>query len=724
MSRNIRKWIPLAVMLIGMTVYLQQQFDYLFECPSCHLFVDSSDGLKNYWTAAYYVKHDDTGIWSKGMNYPYGEHVVYTDNQPIVSAILKAIDAVIPMDEHVIGTINMLMVISLIIAALVLYLILREFGLPRWYAAIMSIPIALLSPQIARFNGHYSLAYACYLPVFLLLLIRWAKGGFSLGKGAILTAWIVFMGFTHLYFFFIASLLLLAFAFTHWLLRRFKLSRASIRSVAVMLLAATVVYGSVKVTDTVKDRPETVYGMYVYTAKLKGTFLPWYAPMNTVWEGIGKSRPNIEGTAYLGAPVVLLFLPILVWSVVMMRRRYFKKAIASRGNNRLGREPAHPLVLFISGFLVWFVATGWFYEIGGEKLVDLFPVIGQFRSLGRVAWVSYYIFGLSTAYAMYSIVHAKEARWKAVALTIFFSVSTLFWIWEGHAYLESEVLTRPISTNNTFKGSTPYSDMLDRLQLDADHFQAILQFPTASCCAEKISIDRGAWWMRQSWQCAWETGLPIVNTQMSRTSVGQTLSLIQLLSDPYIEKVRMRDMDSRPFILLVGQEEKYKIDAERRLVSLADSLDQINDVIVYSLNAEAFNQEGQPQNRQPLFAIDFDDEATELSFDGSGAFYSEGDFREFFSFQDTFTTRSVLQFSAWSHLGPRSPIFANVRHDIYNTSGDRVHRAEYNQFTYSPHNVIGNWIETSFYLGVDGSGATHRFYVGPEGSWLDNVRFY
>ena len=94
MAALLRKWAPLIAMVVIMTTYLHRQFEMVFKCPSCHLFVDSADGLKNYFTGAYFVKHDGFGVWSEGMNYPYGEHVVYTDNQPIISMILKAVDMI------------------------------------------------------------------------------------------------------------------------------------------------------------------------------------------------------------------------------------------------------------------------------------------------------------------------------------------------------------------------------------------------------------------------------------------------------------------------------------------------------------------------------------------------------------------------------------------------------------------------------------------------------
>jgi len=721
MAAFLRKWAPLIAMVVVMTTYLHVQFEMIFKCPSCHLFVDSADGLKNYFTGAYFVKHDDFGIWSQGMNYPYGEHVVYTDNQPVVSMILKAVNEAIPMDQHVIGTINMLMILSLILAAICLYFIMRNLGLPRWYSAILAIPIALLSPQVARFNGHYSLAYAFYLPLFLLLLIRWVKTGSGLARGALLTGWIAFMGFTHLYFFFIASVFLIFFGFVHWAFRRFKWNRITARTAMIVLASTFIVYGTVKVTDTIEDRPETVYGLYVYTAKLKGTFLPWFGPYTETWQSMGKTRPDIEGTSYLGAPAVLLFLPIVLWMILMVRRRYFKRNKAASGQRRLERDPAHPLILFSSGLLVWFVATGWIYSIGAGALVDIFPVIGQFRSLGRIAWIFYYVCGITTAYALYNIAKAKEARWKRIAWTAATVLLTAAWIWEGHAYIQTEVLDRPISENKIFRGTTPYIDLLDQNDLTPDDFQASFQIPIASIGSEKIAIERGYWWMRQSWQCAWETGLPIITSAMSRTSVSQSLDMVQLLSDPWIRKKRLDHMDDRPLLLLVGREEKRRIPAENRLVTLATSLGPVNDVDVYILPISAFENIEPVPEISPIISASFENGDDAFSLSGKASFLSEETMEMFYTFQDTFTSRGVLEFSAWTRLGPRTPFFANIRHEVANTAGNVVLRDDFNRYNIPIHNVIGNWVETKFYFSVDGSGAKHSFFIDPPGARLDSM---
>jgi hypothetical protein len=722
MFAGLRKYIPIATLIAGMSFYLLSQFNEVIKCPSCHVFVDSGDGLKNYFTPAYFVKHDPAGLWSNGMNYPYGEHIVYTDNQPIISLLMKAAGTVIDMDEHVIGTINMLMIISLLIAAICLFLLLRSMGLPRWYAALMSVPLAILSPQIARFNGHYSLAYVFYLPLFLLLLVEWGKSGLGWKRGIWLVAWVVFMGFTHLYFFFIAMVFLVCFAFVHFLLGRFRWNKTVSRALVVILASASIVYGTVKGSDPITDRPDTVYGINVYTAKPAGAFLPPYRQANKIWEKLGAHRPDIEGRSYIGAPGVLLLPLVLLFAMISVVRRYVLKRNPLDAKLRLDSNPGHPVIIYCSSILVWFIATGWIYEQGGGILVDWFPVIGQFRSLGRLAWIFYYALGIYTVYAMYIVVRTTHHRLARTGMIGVFAILTAFWIWEAHTYLNETVTDKRFSTNTTFSPDTPFSDLLSKNGYDSGDFQAILQFPLVSIGAEKIKIERGAWFMRQAWQCAWETGLPIVNSVMSRTSMSQTMSLIQLISDPYIDKVRLKDMDERPLVLLASKDRKPLIKAEKRVIALADSIGEVNDMRVFTISIDKLAKYSDPPADRYVYKKDFDDQKTDLAFTGQGALLTVRPRTETFSFTDTFTTRKVLEYSSWSYLGTRTPVFVSIRHEIFNTAGDMVKRTDYNMHTYDPHNVIGNWIETRFFFGVDGSGAVHKFYVEPGESWVDKIR--
>ena len=78
-----------AVLLV-IALLMAVLFGPVFWHPGRYLFSTIEDGLKNYYTAIWYVHHD-AGWWFTGMNYPFGEHVVFTDNQPLLSFVLAAL---------------------------------------------------------------------------------------------------------------------------------------------------------------------------------------------------------------------------------------------------------------------------------------------------------------------------------------------------------------------------------------------------------------------------------------------------------------------------------------------------------------------------------------------------------------------------------------------------------------------------------------------------------
>ncbi len=64
------------------------------------------DGMKNYFTYLYHIKYDSTFWVFEGMNYPFGENIVFTDNQPLLSNIVKWIYNITPMSNETLISIH------------------------------------------------------------------------------------------------------------------------------------------------------------------------------------------------------------------------------------------------------------------------------------------------------------------------------------------------------------------------------------------------------------------------------------------------------------------------------------------------------------------------------------------------------------------------------------------------------------------------------------------
>ena len=708
----MRSWLhksgPFTFMLLTMVVIVSCRFQKLIACPSCYLFANGSDGLKNYFTSAFFVRHDP-GWWFGGMNYPYGEHIVYTDNQPIWSLIMKAIHQLFPMQEHVIGMTNMLLLAALVVCCVVMYYLLRAFNLPRWYAALMSIPIALLSPQIERFNGHYSLAYTCYIPLLILLAVRWYRQPAAIKRAIPLYVAIIFMGFTHLYYLFIALVLIFMHALIRLIGQHFRPDRKMIGALGIVLAAAVTVYGIVKLTDPVHDRPQDVYGVDVYTAKAEGTFLPWYEPFNQWWEALHIGRPDVEGISYVGLALTLLTPVLLWWAVRFVRRRRRKKS----GTNMCD----HPAFWMLAGTGVWLFATGWIYAIGAGVLLDIFPVLGQFRSLGRLAWIFYYTVAISAVYWGYLWLRNKRFRRSVVTMAL---VLLALWSGEGLGHLWQST-TGVFRANLVFRHTTPFADILEKQQLSPDHFQAILQFPSLLIGPEKVTISRGGWYIAQSMQCAWETGIPIISSMMSRTSVSQAMDYIELTSIDAKEKHRLSLMDERPVLLIAAQDQLEPY--ERNIVDQATYLGKVNHVDLFALDVSTLSTIKPPGDQAwtRLSLKSFDDQAAHKTYRGSGAFQNGDDWSVIFEVPDTALRQGEYALQLMAYIAHDSPPLPVIREEWIDADGSVLKVIQHSHFNFVLSEADGPWLKLVVPFQASQKAIHHRFTLETSGAIIDEM---
>ena len=701
---------PFLILFVITLTYLYFRFEKLIKCPSCYLFSDGGDGLKNYFTVAYYVHHDK-GLWFHGMNYPYGEHPVYTDNQPVWSMLMKLVNLIFPMEQHVVGTMNMLLIASLAIAVVAIYFLLREFNLPKWYAALVSLPIVFLSPQLERMNGHYSLAYVCYLPLFLLLFVRWQRK-MSWQRSLGLVLFIAWTGFTHLYFFFIAVAFMIAYFVVLWVRNRFKWKSKLSRLLLVVIATGITVYLPVKLTDPVKDRPKEVYGLYVFAATRAGTFLPWYGEWHKTWtEKYHLKAIDLESHSYLGIAGVLLLPFILIYAIrnlVLRRRR----------EELLNASDTSPGVMVWAGFLVWFMATGWFYMAGGSILIDTFPVLGQFRSLGRLAWIFYFVYNCFAVWFVYEGIKALRRGWLKTACIGLAALLFTTWMYEASIFTH-ESTKHVYHDNHILRGDKPFLELLHQHGMKPDDFQAILQVPLIIIGTENLPVHRGHWEFNNTLQCAWETGLPIVNYNMSRTSVSHALSLLQLISTPDIPKVRLTDMNDKP--LLLTAHVAQLLPTEQGLIDLADSLGMVGTMGLYKLDISDFNEPMAPDTAQWEILVDesFEQTPSAHAFEGNGAHTSIAD-SVYLTFVDT-TIHTELSFSCWVYIASDVAGFPATRIIQYGPDDVQLDEQVYSIHSFNPWQVKGNWVEVTFLLQSKVQSAQYDFSILTDGALIDKV---
>lgn len=156
--KDFKKGILLTLVLSFAVLYLF--FGPLMKDPNHVYFSPGGDGLKSYAAAVYHVDHDSTLFRANIQNYPYGEMAFFADCQPMVSIPVKMISQVgIDLRPYLIGIMNLSMLLSIALAAFFIYLLLVEFKVSWWFAAIAAVGISMLSPQIGRLGGHFSLSH-------------------------------------------------------------------------------------------------------------------------------------------------------------------------------------------------------------------------------------------------------------------------------------------------------------------------------------------------------------------------------------------------------------------------------------------------------------------------------------------------------------------------------------------------------------------------------------
>jgi hypothetical protein len=571
-----------ATLLVGLVAFALSAlvFDRVLLRPDAVLFGAWGDGLKNYFTPAWALARD-TGWRFTGMHHPWGEHLTYTDAQPTLLFLLRGLDRLgLPVQGHVVGWLNALMLLSLVPAAMLHFRLLRHYRVPLAFAGWTALVIAFLSPQVHRWHGHYALGYAWAVPLvwWLALKATGRSGARGWAWTAGLTAVILALGFVHLYYLLIAAALLGAYAVVAAFGRR-RATGPAARALAAALLSFGLAYAWMAWSDPVDDRTAAPWGFTHYRAGFESVFTPVEGPFRDLWRFFLRMRtPNPEGYAYVGLPGLLLLI-LLVLRVAARWRRPGPPALRRRPWRMALPEdlglwlPAAGLVLLFSMALP--------FRWGLEGLLEALPPLRQFRSPGRMAWAFYAVWTTAAAVFLHRGWRALSRPGGRTAATLLVGALTLVWSLEAWA-----------NVKHFRRGGFPPNDLvtgrfgpaLSAAGRSPEDFQAILSLPFYHNGSEKLYVERGpgalAWGMR----AALETGLPLYDVMLSRTSLSQTLTAASLVSRFGPVPALLDTLDGRP--LLVLQAGGAPTDRERALLALADTVWAGPDYALLSLPPE------------------------------------------------------------------------------------------------------------------------------------------
>lgn len=583
-QRVRRYWAGMLLVGALATLLVAKFFPGEIRYPNDYLNAVSGDSIKNYFVFEYYT-HYDSGQLFTGMNYPRGEHINYPDMQPLLAVPLAwARQLGLPLADYGIGLVNLGLLLALVVTAVVLYVILYRLCLPVWYAGLAALLITFMAPQIDRFQGHMSLAYACFVPIQWYCIIRMLELPTRRRWYLFIGVFNLLVGLLTAYHLAIGSFLLLGhipvLAWQRGWRRTWPLAWRMFMTAVLPLLAFRVWLG---LTDPITDRPSNPYGLLTAHATFRSVFAPGHEPLKQVWQFLFETDdPIFEGQVYVGV-VGLLILLCTGWLVL----RYLR-----RGQWRRVTVPVLPTGLRTSlwaAALVLVAAMAMPLRLPGfSGLTEYLGPLKQFRALGRFAWPFYYIFSAYAAFYIYRLWrYLRQHRAPGFATSW---LLPLLLLWGGEAVW----YVRPIAENIESRSVkdklvgeySNYQQLLGWSAFKPTDFQAILPLPYFIVGTDKIDMGATEQAAYQSYKTALNLHLPLLTMFMARSSVSETLRLTQLLSSSLVAKTLLPTLPSAKPILLVVTPETLR-PAEQRLVSMAQLIRATPEVSLYALPISA-----------------------------------------------------------------------------------------------------------------------------------------
>ena len=528
--------------------------------------------MQIYYETLYHVKFD-TEFWRQSsINYPYGESIFFTGAMPFINNLAKLFGH--SAGPFGVGLINLLMLFSPVIGAVFMYAIFKHLRLPWHYSAVCACGIAFLSPQLARFTGHYSLSWVFLIPSLLYLLLRFYD--FPNVRRSFLIAFVVFLGATtHLYF----LAFFLALGIAYWIALFFTNDRGfgrigfCLKHAGIQFaLPVAILEFLVKMSDHVTDRTQYPWGYLVFHSNKSGVFFPFSKPYQGLFEMIWKhSDVEFEGLAYVGLVAIIGLLTIIGIQCYKLIRLKFRLVLTVTDNKVLN------IFFWTSLFLLWISFANPFLH-GNEDWLVYFGPMKQFRAIGRFAWVFFYVMNIVAVYRSYKVAQHNK---YILAVVLFFIPGMLLYDMFYSIHDVQDSLNNHIVELQDEKNELPQDAWLKNF--NASTYQAILPLPYFHSGSENLTRQpHDLEIINCSYLVSLKTGLPMMGVVSGRVSLGETMKLFPIVLDPLRPIPVLKDLpDNRPLLLVVRPD---ALDAnEKRILSLSKHIATSDKYGIYSI---------------------------------------------------------------------------------------------------------------------------------------------
>lgn len=495
----------------------------------------TNDSLKNYYTYVYHIKNDPSLLEFTGMNYPYGEHIVYTDCQPILTFLMRLMPFT---HSYLVGIMHGLIFLSFIVSPLILYRIFRLLQLDAFFSFFVALALALLSPQFVKVNaGHFALAYGCLIPLSILYTLR-CMNGMRLKPALTLFTFNTLLFLLHPYMGFCLSLFSF---FTLLLIFLFRFEKSSFLKNSLGVLGASILplllfRLFMRISDHHVDRPTEPFGADGMVENIDSLVSPTFGPFQSLMEHFFSDRPgHYEGHTYLGFFTVLLSLLFLLCLPF-----FFKKI-------RVRREL---LALLISAFIFLLISFGVHLKVLNFLGIQS-QALNQFRAICRFAWIFYFVWPIFLVTVFHDSIHRRLnassfSRASATLALLFFA----FNLFESNWFFTKDESVFWKYRNFFHESQLNEEEKRNLASVRENHPQCILPLPLFHGGSEMFERAGSNNSMIPSMIYSFHSGTPIASVLMSRTSITETKNLVELMNSYKANRAVVPLLDQRSFLVI------------------------------------------------------------------------------------------------------------------------------------------------------------------------------
>ncbi|MBI3136286.1 MAG: hypothetical protein HYZ14_16545 [Bacteroidetes bacterium] len=520
--------------------------------PNDYLFAPNGDGIKNYYTYLFHAQYD-TDFWNfGGMNYPYYEHMVYTDGHPLLSWLIKGFG----LQDYGIGILNFLMLISFPLCAVFLYKILVHYGVKNGWAVPAAVAIAFMSPQVFRMTGHFSLAYVFAIPALWWLIIKCLHGKAFLWSFGI-TAYILIFFFTHPYL----GMILCFFSLFFWLVNtawnRAEWKKNGLHIFIQVLLPIFIFQGLVAITDTHENRVGQPGGFFDYYASWKSVFVPHDGPLNYLTHTWKIDVGNWESWNYVGFTTVVFAGFILVYFIRNRKTLPFKTIV--RKELAVFMLAAYIILLFAFCFPLKYHFMRW--------IVELFGPLKQFRVLGRFGWIFFYVFTVFSVVGFYKIYLRQVNK---IPMLLVFMAGILFYAVEFYPVHKNLGVQMSTVKNPFLKKNLPHEMHELVTFIEKEKYDALIVVPFQHMSSENIMLMGTEQGNYDAFLLSYHSQKPLMNSISSRMSLTEAIQFNNFFSPEFVEKDLVYELPDSARILVVKNRDGVKSEELRLIYSSAE----------------------------------------------------------------------------------------------------------------------------------------------------------